>query len=198
MLAMGVGGTDRGLNMETFHLRDAVLDDSPSIARIYEHYVRTTCFTFEEVPPTSDEIRGRMSKTEEAGLPYVVAEGTDASVIGYAYASAFHPRSAYRYSLENSVYVAADRTGQGIGTALMEHLIGRCTALGYRQIVALIGDRENGTSFRLHTRLGFKPVGNLAAIGLKFNRWVDVFEMQLALGEGRASIPAADPGKPAI
>jgi L-amino acid N-acyltransferase YncA len=106
--------------MKTFQLRDAVLTDSPTIARIYEHYVRTTCFTFEEVPPTPDEIGTRMNKIKEAGLPYCVAEGTDGSVIGYAYASSFHTRSAYRYSLENSVYKS--------GTALMEHLIRRCTA----------------------------------------------------------------------
>jgi L-amino acid N-acyltransferase YncA len=179
--------------MKAFHLRDAVPDDSPSIARIYEHYVRTTCFTFEEVPPTPAEIGTRMSKIADAGLPYCVAEGTDGPVIGYAYASSFHARSAYRYSVENSVYVAPDRIGQGIGTALMEQLIRRCSALGCRQMVALIGDKENGTSVRMHARLGFKPIGTLSAIGLKFGRWVDVFEMQLALGDGSASIPIVDP-----
>jgi L-amino acid N-acyltransferase YncA len=181
--------------MKTFRLRDAVLDDSPAIARIYEHYVRTTCFTFEEVPPTPDEMGTRMTRIRESGLPYHVAEGTDGLVIGYAYASAFHVRSAYRYSLENSVYIASDQTGRGIGTALMEQLIRSCTALGYRQMVALIGDKENGASARLHGRLGFVPVGNLSAIGLKFGRWIDVFEMQLALGDGSRSIPTADPGR---
>jgi L-amino acid N-acyltransferase YncA len=195
MVLGGIGGADHSLNMKTFHLRDAVLDDSHSIARIYEHYVRTTCFTFEEVPPTPDEITTRMSRIIESGLPYCVAEGTDGSVIGYVYASSFHTRSAYRYSLENSVYVASAQTGQGIGTALMENLIRRCTALGYRQMVALIGDKENGASVRLHTRLGFKPVGNLSSIGLKFNRWIDVFEMQLALGDGPRTIPTDDPIK---
>jgi phosphinothricin acetyltransferase len=179
--------------MTAFRLRDAVPGDSPSIARIYGHYVRTTCFTFEELPPTPDEIGARMNKILEAGLPYCVAEGTDGSVVGYAYASSFHSRSAYRYSVENSVYVASDRIGQGIGTALMEHLIRQCSTLGYRQMVALIGDKENGTSARLHARLGFKPVGTLSSIGLKFGRWVDVFEMQLALGDGGQSIPTVDP-----
>jgi phosphinothricin acetyltransferase len=178
--------------MKAFQLRDAVLDDAPAIARIYEHYVRTTCFTFEEVAPTPDEISARMGKVIAAGLPYCVAEGNSA-VIGYAYASPFHARSAYRYSIENSVYVASDQRGQGIGSALMERLISRCTALGYRQMVALIGDKGNGTSARLHERLGFKPVGTLSAIGLKFGRWVDVYEMQLALGNGSNSIPASDP-----
>jgi L-amino acid N-acyltransferase YncA len=181
--------------MKTFHVRDAVMDDSPSIARIYERYVRTTCFTFEEVPPTPDEIGTRMSKIRGTGLPYYVAEGAGGSVIGYAYASSFHTRSAYRFSLENSVYVASAQTGQGVGTALMEHLIRRCTELGYRQMVALIGDKENGASVRLHTRLGFKPIGNLSSIGLKLGRWVDVVEMQLALGDGGLTIPADNPIK---
>ena len=132
-----------------------------------------------------------MSKVRTAGLPFLVAEGGDGVVVGYAYASAFHPRSAYRYSVENSVYVASDCRRQGIGTALMERLIRRCTELGYRQMVALIGDKENGTSARMHERLGFITVGNLTAIGLKFGRWVDVCEMQLALGDGSRSIPDA-------
>ena len=179
--------------MKEFQIRDAVSGNATAIARIYEHYVRTSCFTFEEVAPTPDEIAARISKVKTAGLPCCVAEGSNGSVIGYVYASPFHPRSAYRYSLENSVYIASDHTGQGIGTALMEHLIGRCTALGYRQMVALIGDRQNGTSARLHARLGFKPVGTLSAIGFKFGRWVDVYEMQLALGDGSRSIPVSDP-----
>lgn len=97
--------------MGAFRLRDAVPGDSPSIARIYQHYVRTSCFTFEEVPPTPDEMGGRMKRILDAGLPYFVAEGTEVSAIGYAYASSFHSRSAYRCSVENSVYVAAERIG---------------------------------------------------------------------------------------
>jgi len=193
-----LSGNDHGLNMKTFHLRDAGMEDSAAIARIYGHYVRTTCFTFEEVAPTPEEIGARMSKVNAAGLPYCVAERPDGSVVGYVYASPFHPRSAYRYSIENSVYIAPDQTGQGIGTALMEHLINRCTALGYRQMVALIGDRENGISARLHARLGFAPVGTLSSIGLKFGRWIDVYEMQLALGDGNRTIPASDPEKRAL
>ena len=192
-VAGGAGGADHGANMKAFHIRDAVLGDAPAIARIYEHYVRTSCFTFEEVPPAPEEIGTRMRKIFEAGLPYCVAESADGLVVGYTYASQFHTRPAYRYSLENSVYVASDHIGRGIGRALMEQLIARCTALGYRQMVALIGDRENGISYWLHARLGFTPVGNLAAVGLKFGRWVDVFEMQLTLGDGSRSIPTAHP-----
>ena len=180
--------------MNLIHLRDARPDDSLAIATIYEHYVRTTCFTFEEVPPSPDEMGSRMRKIREAGLPYYVAEGRTNAVIGYAYASLFHTRSAYRYSVENSVYIASDLTRQGIGKALMEHLIQECTALGYRQMIALIGvDKDNPASLGLHSRLGFKSVGNLSTIGMKFGRWVDVMEMQLALGDGPNSIPTADP-----
>ena len=120
-------------------------------------------------------------------------------MIGYAYASAFHPRSAYRYSLEDTVYIAPDHTGQGIGTALMKRLIDECTILGYRQMVALIGDKHNGFSARLHEGLGFRPVGTLTAIGFKFGRWVDVDEMQLPLGDGSHSTPAIrSPGAHAL
>ena len=181
--------------MDSFQLRDARPDDSAAIAAIYQHYVRTTCFTFEEVPPDANEMASRMRKTRDAGLPYYVAEGRSDTVMGYAYASLFHARSAYRYSVENSVYIASDRTPQGIGNALMQRLISNCTALGYRQMIALIGvDKENPASIGLHSRLGFKPVGTLSAVGWKFGRWIDVVEMQLALGGGASSAPPSPDG----
>jgi L-amino acid N-acyltransferase YncA len=176
--------------MDPFQLRDARPNDASAIATIYDHYVRTTCFTFEEVPPAADEIVSRMHKVRAAGLPYYVAEGRNNNVIGYAYASLFHPRSAYRYTVENSVYIAADRVRQGIGIALMQQLIERCTALGFRQMIALIGaQQDNPASVGLHSRLGFKPAGTLSAVGWKFGRWLDVVEMQLTLGDG-ANSPA--------
>lgn len=181
--------------MDPWQLRDARPDDASGIAAIYQHYVQTTCFTFEEVAPGCDEVVSRMRKTRATGLPYYVAEGPDNTVIGYAYASLFHARSAYRYSLENSVYIAPDRTRQGIGKALMQRLIAECAALGYRQMVALIGaEQENPASIGLHARLGFKPVGTLAAVGWKFGRWLDVVEMQLALGDGASSAPPSPGG----
>jgi L-amino acid N-acyltransferase YncA len=171
--------------MDPFQLRDARADDAPAIAAIYDPYVRTTCFTFEEVPPDPDEIVSRMRKVRAAGLPYYVAEGPNHSVVGYAYASLFHARAAYRYSVENSVYIASDRIRQGIGTALMQRLIAQCTTLGFRQMIALIGvDQTNPASIGLHSRLGFKSVGTLSAVGWKFGRWIDVAEMQLTLGDG--------------
>jgi phosphinothricin acetyltransferase len=136
---------------------------------------------------------GRMAQIKDAGFPCLVAQRPNTDVIGYAYASPFRPRWGYRYSVENSVYVAAEHVGQGIGTALMRDLIGICTSLGYRQMIAVIGDRANEASIRLHRRLGFKLAGELVAVGLKFGRWIDVIDMQLPLGEGGRSIPAANP-----
>jgi L-amino acid N-acyltransferase YncA len=155
-------------------IRDAWLDDAADIARIYGHYVLTTAFSFEEVPPAAAEMAARMEKITEAGLPYLVAEKSGA-VVGYAYASPFHARS---------VYIAAGHAGQGMGTALMHRLIAECTERGYCQMIARIGDAQNIASLRLHQLLGFREVGQLRGVGLKFGRWVDVVELQLALGPG--------------
>jgi L-amino acid N-acyltransferase YncA len=180
-------------NTPVFHLRDAVADDMAEVARIYAHYVQTSLYTFEEVPPTAEEMRARLQQVRQNGLPWRVVESRDGAVFGYAYAARFRARSAYRYTVENSVYVAADQAQRGAGTALMRDLIRDCTALGYRQMMAVIGDSANEGSIRLHTRLGFRTIGHEVAVGLKFGRWVDVVQMQLALGEGGRAIPAAEP-----
>ncbi|HVJ55058.1 MAG TPA: GNAT family N-acetyltransferase [Aliidongia sp.] len=176
-----------------FHLRDAVAGDAAEFARIYGHYVQTSYYTFEEVPPAPEEMAARLDHIRTAGLPWRVAEARDGAVLGYAYAGRFRARSAYRYTVENSVYVAADRVSRGIGVALMQDLIRECTALGYRQMLAVIGDSANEASIRLHTRLGFRTIGQEVAVGLKFGRWVDVVLMQMALGDGRSSLPQAEP-----
>jgi L-amino acid N-acyltransferase YncA len=177
----------------SLQLRDASPDDMPEIARIYAHYVQTSCFTFEEVPPTVSEMGERLKLVRDKCLPWRVAECRDGAVVGYAYAAPFRARSAYRYVVENSVYVAAGEAHRGIGMALMQDLIGECTARGYRQMLAVIGDGANEASIRLHTRLGFRTIGHEVAVGLKFGRWVDVVQMQLALGEGATSIPKVEP-----
>jgi len=176
-----------------FRLRDATPDDMDRVARIYGHYVETTVYTFEEVPPTPDEMRGRLSQLRRSGLPWRVAEASHGAVIGYAYAGPFRARSAYRYTLENSVYIAQDEARRGVGLALMRDVIRLSAAAGYRQMMAVIGDSANEASIRLHTRLGFRMIGHEAAVGLKFGRWVDVVQMQLALGDGDRTAPAADP-----
>ena len=174
-------------------LRDATAEDMDAVARIYAYYVETSVFTFEEVPPTAEEMRGRLRQVRQNGLPWRVALGKDGAVIGYAYAAPFRARSAYRYTLENSVYIAKDQARRGVGAALMRELIRLCAAAGYRQMMAVIGDSANEASIRLHARLGFRSVGHEEAVGLKFGRWVDVVQMQLALGEGDRAAPTADP-----
>jgi L-amino acid N-acyltransferase YncA len=118
----------------------------------------------------------------ESGLPWYVAEAPDLTILGYAYAGLFHPRSAYRYTVENAVYVDPASLRRGIGTALMQRLIEECGRRGYRQMIALIGEADNHASIRLHEKLGFRPVGVLADVGFKFDRWVSVPLMQRALG----------------
>jgi|SRR5579864_5455112 len=176
-----------------FQLRDAVADDMHEIARIYGHYVQTTYYTFEEVPPGVEEMKERLRAAREVRLPWRVAVGRDGEVAGYAYAARYRARSAYRFTVEHSVYVAPDRVSRGIGMTIMRDLIRECTALGYRQMLAVIGDSANEPSLRLHTRLGFRTIGHQLAVGFKFGRWVDVVQMQLALGEGARSLPGAEP-----
>ena len=164
-----------------FQLRAATPDDASAIARLYGHYVQNSCFTFEETPPDAAEIAARMAKIHQAGLPYLVATGDDGALLGYAYAGPFHTRAAYRFALENSVYVAPEHQRRGIGTALMQKLIADCTALDYRRMVAVIAD--SAASVSLHARLGFQPAGILPAIGFKLGRWINITYMLLMLGD---------------
>ncbi len=169
-------------------IRDVREDDLATVQQIYAHHVRHGLGSFEEEPPRLEEIRRRRSEVSARGLPYLVAE-EDGRVCGYAYAGPFRPRSAYRHTLEDSVYVDPDSAGRGIGRALLSTLIERCTGLGYRQLVAVIGDSGNAKSIGLHAALGFERVGVLPAVGLKHGRWVDIVIMQRALGAGSADLP---------
>jgi phosphinothricin acetyltransferase len=166
-------------------LRDATLDDAQAIAQIYAHYVLRSCSTFEETPPEPGEIGTRMVELLRAGFPWIVAELNDGPVIGYAYARPFNPRAAYRFTVENSVYVHPEHLRRGFGTALLRKLIDACEVRGFRQMVALIGDSANDASRHLHASLGFSDAGMLPATGFKFGRWVDVVLMQLPLGDPR-------------
>jgi phosphinothricin acetyltransferase len=164
-----------------FALRDAAPGDAAAIAKIYAPYVLTTCITFEETVPSVGEIRARMQKVLDSGLPWYVAEAPDRTILGYAYAAPFHPRSAYRFTIENAVYVDSAHLRHGIGTALMQGLIAECARRGYRQMVALIGDTANEASIRMHEKLGFRSVGVLTGVGFKLDRWIGVPLMQLPL-----------------
>jgi L-amino acid N-acyltransferase YncA len=163
-------------------------DDIGAIAAIYGHHVLHGVASFEEVPPDEGEMARRRGDIVRRGLPYLVAE-RDARVVGYCYAGPFRPRVGYRYTLEDSIYVDASEVGRGIGRLLLAPVIERCTELGYRQMVAVIGGRETIGSIRLHEALGFQHIGVFPAIGFKFDRWIDTVLMQRALGPGSTSPP---------
>jgi phosphinothricin acetyltransferase len=169
-------------------VRAAGETDAPGIAAIYGHHVLTGFGTFEEVPPSDVEIATRIAEVEALGLPYLVAED-DGRVRGFAYAAPFRPRSAYRYTAEDSVYVHPDHLGQGIGRALVAEVIRRCEALGLRQLTAVIGDSANAGSIGLHRSLGFVETGIGRALGFKHGRWVDIVWMQRPLNGGDATLP---------
>ncbi|MDI4664585.1 N-acetyltransferase family protein [Xanthobacter autotrophicus] len=169
-------------------IRPATPADIPAIAAIYDEAVRTGTASFELTPPGVAEMTRRHAAVVEAGFPYLVME-EDGGVLGYAYASAFRPRIAYRHTVENSIYVAPAAQGKGIGRALLEALIAACAARGFRQMVAVIGDSANAGSIRLHRACGFADVGILPATGLKFGRWIDTVLMQRPLGPGAEGVP---------
>jgi phosphinothricin acetyltransferase len=164
--------------------------DVPAVREIYAHHVTYGSASFEIEPPNLEEMARRRRGVVESGHPYLVAEEQESGVIvGYAYAAPYRPRPAYRHTVENSVYVRADRARQGIGRMLMDALIAQCEAQGYRQMVAVIGDSGNRGSIGLHESLGFHTVGVLKSVGFKFGRWLDVVQMQRALGAGDATLP---------
>jgi phosphinothricin acetyltransferase len=161
-------------------LRDAIPADVPAITAIYAHHVLTGTGTFEEVPPDEAEMAARLAKVQNAGCAWLVTE-QDGVVTGYGYYSQFRDRSAYRFTAEDSIYVRDDVRGMGVGKALVQALLERATAQGFRQMLAVIGDSENAGSIGLHASLGFRQVGVMRGVGLKFDRWVDVVTMQKAL-----------------
>lgn len=169
-------------------VRETEEADLPAIQTIYAHGVLHGLATFEEVPPTIADMRARRAAILKLGLPYLTAE-LDGEVVGYGYAAPFRPRSAYRYTVEDSVYVAEDVQGRGIGSALLIALIARCETGPWRQMIAVIGDQDNAGSIALHRRLGFRHAGTLDSTGFKFGRWVDTVLMQRALGPGSSSLP---------
>ncbi len=170
------------------NLRPATIADLPAIAKIYEHHVLYGSASFETTPPGESEFRSRFENITGAGYPYLVAE-IDGVVQGYAYASAYRARHAYRFAVEDSIYVRDGMAGKGIGRALLAQLITRCEASGFRLMIAVIGDSANAGSISVHARAGFRFAGVLPAVGYKHDRWVDSVLMTRALGEGDQSSP---------
>jgi L-amino acid N-acyltransferase YncA len=170
-------------------VRPATPDDIPAIQAIYSQHVLNGLASFEEQPPSREEMRLRFDDITGRGLPYLVADYGD-SLVGYGYCSLYRTRSAYRYTLEDSVYVRADSHGRRVGSALLAELIQRCTGLGYRQLIAVIGDSAHAASIGLHASQGFLPVGTLRSVGFKFGRWVDSVIMQRPLDPGDGAPPS--------
>jgi phosphinothricin acetyltransferase len=169
-------------------IREAADADMGAIQQIYAHHVRFGTASFEEAVPDTAELTTRRAGVLGQGLPYLVAEG-EGRILGYAYASAYRARSAYRFSIEDSIYVAEGLAGRGLGTRLMSSLIARCETGPWRQMIAVIGDSDNAASIALHRAFGFRHTGTLRSIGFKFGRWLDSVLMQRDLGAGDASLP---------
>jgi phosphinothricin acetyltransferase len=177
----------------TVRIREAIRADLPVVQSIYAHHVMHGLASYEEVPPDLAEMQRRFDDVKAQDLPYFVAESAGL-VVGYGYCTLFRTRSAYRFTLEDSIYVKEGMLGKGIGKALLSVLIERCTELGYRQLIAVIGDSANAGSIRLHASMGFLRAGMLRSSGFKFGRWVDTVTMQRPLGLGDLTLPESNPG----
>jgi len=169
-------------------IRPATEADLPFITDIYEQAVRYGTATFELTPPDLAEMTRRFRALVDGGFPYLVAM-LDDSVAGYAYAGPYRPRPAYRFTVENSIYLRPAIHRRGVGLSLMRALLSECEKRSYRQMIAVIGDSANAGSIGLHTRCGFQMIGTHPNVGLKFGRWLDTVMMQLALGEGAGTVP---------
>lgn len=173
-------------------IRDAAPTDIPVITEIYRESVLNGIGTYELDPPSEIEMTARFTTITGQNYPYLIAEDENGRILGYAYSSPFRTRAAYRYIAEDSVYVAAESRGLGVGRSLLDALLSRTASLGVRQMIAVIG---GGTpaSIALHEDAGFKHVGRLPSSGFKFGQWIDTVFMQIELGEGSSNIPTEEP-----
>jgi phosphinothricin acetyltransferase len=174
--------------MPSVTIRPATPADIPAITRIYEHAVRHGTASFELEAPDEAEMLRRMRALVDDGFPYIAAE-VDGRLAGYAYAGPYRPRRAYRFSVEDSIYIDPSAQRRGVGRALLEHLIEDCERRGFRQMVAVIGDSAQTPSIELHRAAGFRMVGAVENVGYKFDRWLDSVVMQRALGPGATTQP---------
>ncbi|MEA2796120.1 MAG: hypothetical protein QOI87_3500 [Bradyrhizobium sp.] len=176
--------------MSQLEIRPAAAADLPAITGIYEHAVLYGTATFELIPPDLAEMTSRFAALIDGGFPYLVA-ALESRVVGYAYAGAYRPRPAYRFTVENSVYLQPAIHRRGIGMQLLQRLIAESGQRGYRQMIAVIGDSANAGSIGVHSKCGFQMIGTHPNVGLKFGRWLDTVMMQRALGEGAETLPTS-------
>jgi phosphinothricin acetyltransferase len=179
--------------MSEIEIRPAGPGDLPAITAIYAEAVQFGTATFELVPPDLAEMTRRFEAVTSAGFPYL-AGLLDGRLVGYAYAGRYHPRAAYRFTVENSIYLAPESHRRGVGTKLLQCLIDECEKLGFRQIIAIVGDSANAGSIGVHAKAGFQTIGLHPDVGYKFGRWLDIVMMQRALGGGGRTVPDQDPG----
>ena len=172
----------------TFTVRDATTADLPAITEIYRDSVLFGTASYEITPPDLAEMTSRFTAVTGKGYPYLAAEAEDRRLLGYAYASAFRTRPAYRWLVEDSIYLAPEARGKGVGKALLRELLARCENLGFRQMVAVIGG-ASAASVAVHKSLGFELTGTLKGTGFKHGKWLDTTFMQIALGDGTHTDP---------
>lgn len=173
-------------------IRDAVTADLPVISEIYRESVENGVATYELEPPSDAEMAARFAGLTGQNYPYIIAEDEAGTVLGYAYASPFRTRPAYRYLAEDSIYVAPQSRGMGVGGTLLDALMSATASLGIRQMIAVIGG-ASPASIAVHEKAGFKHIGRMPASGFKFGRWLDTVLMQIELGEGADTIPTTEP-----
>jgi len=175
--------------MTSFAIRPATADDIPAITEIYAHAVNFGTASFELEPPTQDEMLVRWQALAGGNFPYLVADA-DGMIAGYAYAGPYRTRPAYRFTVEDSVYVNPQAHRQGVGRTLLDRLIVESEKRGFRQMIAVIGDSAQTPSIELHRAAGFRMIGTIENVGFKFGRWLDSVLMQRRVGAGSTTLPA--------
>lgn len=165
----------------SYELRDAVAGDIPDMLAIYNHYVANSTVTFDEDPLTLKELRPKFASAQKLGYPWLVAASPSGQILGYAYVLPYRAKAAYRYTVENSIYLGAAATGRGLGKALMAELLPRAKAAGVKEVVAVIADKGAEASIRLHEQFGFKEIGHMGRVGFKFGRWLGTYLLQKSL-----------------
>ena len=164
-----------------FEIRDVSEVDLPDIREIYNHYVANSTVTFDETPMTLRTLRSKYAQAQKSHLPFIVAVSPSGQVLGYAYVFPWKAKAAYRFTVENSIYLGPAATGKGLGKALMAELIDRSKKAGLKEIVAVIADKGADASIRLHEKFGFKEIGHMGRVGFKFDRWLGTILMQKSL-----------------
>lgn len=173
------------------NIRPSTFADIPAITAIYRHHVLHGTGTFEVEPPSEQDMLARRADVLARGLPYLVAEGEDGQILGFTYANWFKPRPAYRFSAEDSIYIADSARGQGLGRKLLDALSQQAEAAGVRKLLAVIGDSANAGSIGVHRAAGFTEIGVMRSVGWKFDRWLDIVLMEKSLGDGDTTPPVA-------